>query len=80
MDTTVKLDVPHFRVVTEKARLLGKTPEQYLQALIDADGRSFDEILAPARQGFASMSDDELDGLFVRAQKAARTSRTSPPS
>ena len=72
MDTTVKLDEVHFRVAAEKARVLGKTPEQYLQSLIDADSRSFDEILRPARKGFEAMSDEELDGLFDRAKKAAR--------
>jgi hypothetical protein len=70
MDTTVTLDEPHFKAVAEKARSLKKTPEQYLQALIDADSHSFDEILAPARKGFESMSDDELDDLFDRARKA----------
>jgi hypothetical protein len=72
MDTTVTLDELHFKVVSDKARALGKTPEQYLQALIDADSRSFDEILQPVRQGFDTMSDDEIDELFDRARKAAR--------
>ena len=74
MDTIVKLDEPHFKLVAEKSRSLGKTPEQYLQSLIDADSRSFDEILEPARKGFESMSDDELVGLFDRARKATRQS------
>jgi hypothetical protein len=69
---TVALDESHFRVAEENARALGKTPEQYLQALIDADSRSFDEILGPVRNGFDQMSDDQLDSLFQRAQKAAR--------
>ena len=72
MDTTVVLDEPHFKVVSEKARILGMTPEKYLQALIDADARSFDEILQPVRQGFGAMSDEQVDDLFERAQRAAR--------
>lgn len=72
MNTTLTLDEPHFRLASEKARLVGKTPEQYVQSLIDADGYTFDDILRPVRQGFASMADDELDELFDRAKKAAR--------
>jgi hypothetical protein len=72
MDTTVVLDEPHFKVVSEKARILGMTPEKYLQALIDADARSFDEILQPVRHGFGTMSDEQIDDLFERAQRAAR--------
>ena len=68
----ITLDEKHFRVAEEKARALGKTAEQYLAALIDADSRSFDEILQPIRQGFAGMNDTELDDLFDRARKAAR--------
>jgi len=73
MDTTIILDEPHFRVVVDKAKALGTTPDRYLAALIDADARSFDQILDPARNGFQSMSDDELDGLMDRAVRAARS-------
>jgi hypothetical protein len=72
MNTTVTLDESHFRTVAAKARALGKTPEQYLQALIDADSRSFDEILQPVREGFDAMTDNEIDALFDRARNAAR--------
>jgi hypothetical protein len=73
MDTTINLDEPHFRIAVDKARALGTTPDRYLAALIDADTRSFDQILEPVRQGFESMNDDELDGLMDRAIKAARS-------
>jgi hypothetical protein len=69
---TVALDEEHFRVAEEKARALRKTPEQYLQALIDADSRTFDDLLQPIRSGFDRMGDNEIDSLFERAQKAAR--------
>ena len=72
MDMTVTLDEPHFRLAAEKARAMGKKPQEYLQALIDADARSFDDILRPIRQGFDSMGDEELDALFERAKQAAR--------
>jgi hypothetical protein len=75
MDTTIILDEPHFRLALDKARSLGTTPDRYLAALIDADSRSFDQILEPVRKGFESMSDDELDGLTDRALKAARSRR-----
>lgn len=71
MDTTITLDEAHFKTLVAKARALGKTPEQYLQALIEADSRTFDEILAPARKGFESMGDDDIDELFGRARKSA---------
>jgi hypothetical protein len=50
-------------------------PQQYLHALIDAHGRTFNEILAPVRKGFERMSVDEIDSLFDRATKAARNSK-----
>ena len=73
MDTTIILDEPHFRQVVDKAQSLGTTPDRYLAALIDADARSFDQILEPVRKGFDSMTDDEVDGLMDRAVKAARS-------
>jgi hypothetical protein len=72
MDTTVTLDASHSRMAADKARALGTTPEDYLHALIEADARSFDEILLPVREGFAGMSDDELEALLGRARSAAR--------
>lgn len=71
MDTTVTLDELHFKTAVDKARALGRTPAQSVQSLIDADSRSFDEILEPVRRGFDSMT-DEVDALFERARKAAR--------
>jgi cyclopropane fatty-acyl-phospholipid synthase-like methyltransferase len=70
----VTLDEKHFQIAEEKARALGTTPEQYLQSLIDADSRSFDQILQPVQAGFDNMTDPEIDDLFTRAQKAARQS------
>jgi hypothetical protein len=72
MKTTVTLDEVHFKAAADKARALGKTPEQYVQLLIEADTRTFDEILDPVRAGFDSMSDDEVDALLERARRAAR--------
>lgn len=74
MDTTITLDQTHFQRAIEKAKALGTTPDRYLAGLIDADGRSFDEILEPVRNGFDSMEDGDLDGLMDRATKAARGS------
>ena len=74
MDTAIILDERHFHVAVERARELGTTPEVYVQALIDQAGRSFDEILAPVRKGFEAMSDDEIEELFDRATKSARSS------
>jgi hypothetical protein len=68
----ITLDEKHYLAAEEKARALGKTPEEYLHTLIDADSRSFDEILQPVREGFGQMSDEDIDDLLDRAQKAAR--------
>ncbi|HWE96990.1 MAG TPA: hypothetical protein VG269_23715 [Tepidisphaeraceae bacterium] len=75
MDTTIILDEPHFRLALDKARSLGTTPGRYLAALIEADSRTFDQILEPVRKGFEAMSDNELDGLMDRAVNAARSRR-----
>lgn len=66
------LEEKHFRAAEEKARALGTTPEQYVQSLIEADSRSFDEILRPVREGFEGMSDAEIDDVFERATGEAR--------
>jgi hypothetical protein len=68
----ITLDEGHFRAAQEQARAMGKTPEQYLQTLIEAASQTFDEILLPVRQGFDGMSDAEIEALFNRAKKAAR--------
>jgi hypothetical protein len=72
MQTTLILDEPHFKTAAEKARVRGQSPEQYVQALIDADAADFDEILKPIREGFDAMGDAEIDDLFDRAQSAVR--------
>lgn len=72
MQTTLTLDESHFKTVWDKARERGQSPEQYVQALIDADAVSFDEILKPIRDGFDGVADTELDDLFARAQIEAR--------
>jgi hypothetical protein len=78
MDTTIILDESHFQLARDKAKTLGTTPDRYLAALIDADARSFDQILEPVRKGFDSMSDEEVDGLMDRAIKAARSTPGEP--
>jgi hypothetical protein len=72
MDTTITLDESHFHAAVERARKLGTTPDAYVQTLID-QARDIDDILAPVRKGFESMPDDELDALFDRAVKYARS-------
>jgi hypothetical protein len=77
MDTKIILDESHFRIAVDKAEALGTTPDRYLAALIDADIRSFDQILDPIRKGFESMYDQELNGLMERAVMAARSAPDS---
>ena len=73
MEATITLDESHFCLLVDKARSHGTTPDRYLASLIDADKRTFDEILDPVRKGFESMCDDELEGLTGRAMFAARS-------
>jgi hypothetical protein len=73
METKIILDEPHFLIAVDKAKALGTTPDRYLAALIDADIRSFDQILDPVRKGFESMDDQEVNGLMERALKAVRS-------
>jgi hypothetical protein len=68
----VSLDEKHFRVAEEKARALGKTPDEYVRQLIDIDllsDQSFDQLLAPVRKGFEHLSDVQLEALFADAKK-----------
>ena len=72
MSTAVMLDKRHFKAAAQKARELGTTPQTYIESLIDAAALSFDEILAPARKGFAAsgVTEDELDEAVTQARKA----------
>jgi hypothetical protein len=71
MDTTVTLDERHYKAALAKARELGKTPGGYIESLIDAATSSFDEILAPVREGFSrsGVSEEELDEAVAKARK-----------
>lgn len=78
MVTTITLDEPRFKVIATRASALGKTPLEYLQSLIDADSRTFGEILEPARQGFDVMRDEDVDALFDRARSRADEQMSAP--
>lgn len=72
---SIILDDKHFSAASQRANALGKSLEEYLQALIDADG--IDEILAPARQAFAEsgMSEDQLSDFLEDAKRRHREER-----
>jgi hypothetical protein len=71
---TLTIDEEHFQAAAKCATNLGMTPELFIQSLIEKATGSFDEICAPVRRGFESMTDDELDAQFDRATKWARSS------
>jgi hypothetical protein len=81
MGTTITLDKRHYTAAAEKAREMGKTPETYIESLIDADTFTFDEVLAPVRESFAKggATEQELDDAVNEARKAihARSRRKS---
>jgi hypothetical protein len=69
---SVILDEEHFQVAEDKARELGTTTDEFVSRLIDTEKAlaelSFDQLLAPVREGFDHLSDDELDRLFSDAK------------
>jgi hypothetical protein len=64
------------RAVEKRARQQGKSPSEYVRALVERDliAGSFDEVLRPIRAGFAKggVSAGELDAIVSRARKATR--------
>jgi hypothetical protein len=72
MGKTLTLDDRHFKAAAKRAKELGKTPEIYIESLIDAATMSFDEILAPVRKGFkeSGATEEELDKAVIEARKA----------
>ena len=77
MQTTLTLDDQHFQTVAAKARELGTTPEGYVESLIDAANVSFDDLLAPAREGFrrSGATEEDLDAAVAEARRAIREKR-----
>jgi len=77
MATIVTLDEKHSRVAARAARELGTTAEQYVHQLIDAANLTFDEVLAPVRQGFreSGVTEDELDDAVNEARKVIHAKR-----
>ena len=71
MSTTLTLDKRHFQAAAQKARELGKTPQTYVQSLIDAATLTLDEILSPLCKGFAAsgVTEDQLDEAVAQARK-----------
>ena len=64
------------RAVERRARKQGKSPSEYIRALVERDlriGDSFDDVLRPVRAGFekAGVTEEELDGLVAQARRAA---------
>jgi len=77
---TVTLEIPGIQLETlnalnAKSGRVGKTVEEYLRSLIEADvlsDKPFSEILEPIRQSFdqSGLSEEELDALFENAREA----------
>jgi hypothetical protein len=78
---TITLDERHFKAAAAKARALGQTPARYIESLIDAATLTFDEILAPVREGYraSAASEEALDAAVDAARKAIRRKSTRKP-
>ena len=71
------------QALKDKAREAGKTVEEYLRTVIEADvlaDQSFSEILEPIRRSFdeSGMSETELDTLLLQARQAALHAPAQP--
>jgi hypothetical protein len=70
----IGLNRAQLRAAARRAKEKGKTPSEYLRALVERDllaGRSFDEVLRPFQSAFATggMSEAELDGIVAAARR-----------
>jgi hypothetical protein len=72
MGSTVTIEKRHFMAAVKRARELGKTPEGYIESLIDAATLTLDDVLAPARSSFrrGGATEEELDDAVAEARKA----------
>lgn len=75
MDVTmIELPTKTVRALSGIAKDKGKTLSEYLRDLAETEhlaSKSFDDILAPIRQGFAEggMSEDEIIQMFEQARE-----------
>jgi predicted DNA-binding protein len=70
---TIQLPMRTIQALSDIAREKGKTTEQYVYEILETQilaSKSFDEILAPIRQGFkeSGMSEDEITAMFEKAR------------
>ena len=71
---TIQLPVTTIQALGSIAKEQGKSTEQYVFELLETQiiaSTSFDEILAPIRQGFkeSGMSEDEITAMFEEARE-----------
>lgn len=74
---TIELSPEVDRTIRRRAAEQGRPVADYLREVIERGVMSFDEILAPVREGFArsGLGDDELDQLFAEAREEVREQR-----
>ena len=70
---TIQLPIRTIQALNGIAKEKGKTTEQYVTEVLETQilaSTSFDEILAPIRQGFkeSGMSEDEITSMFEKAR------------
>lgn len=75
MDLTIKeLSPEKIQTLDAIAKSKGKSAEQYVRDWIESEilsTKSFDEILAPIRQGFeeSGMSEEDITAMFEQARE-----------
>jgi hypothetical protein len=68
----ITLDEDHFEIARERARELGKTPDEFIASLLQALAETFDDILTPVREGFraSGVTEHEFEDAVNEARKA----------
>lgn len=70
---TIQLPTRTIQAIGDIAKEKGKSTEQFVYEVLETQilaSKSFDEILAPIRQGFkeSGMSEDEITAMFEKAR------------
>lgn len=74
--TSIQLPAETMQALSVIAKEKDKTAEEYVREMVETEilaSKSFDEILAPVRQGFieSGMTEEEITRMFEEAREEA---------